>query len=90
MTHTQVISNPFQEVKDGWERLSRVVRFYAAIGLKSNGIKTCGDYVFSGHTVIMTLLVLSINECKYYKRSRLFSGHTVIMTLLMLSVNEFR
>ncbi|CAG2220741.1 SAMD8 [Mytilus edulis] len=50
------------EVKDGWERLSRVVRFYAAIGLKSNGIKTCGDYVFSGHTVIMTLLVLSINE----------------------------
>lgn len=50
------------EVKDGWERLSRVVRFYAAIGMKSNGIKTCGDYVFSGHTVIMTLLVLSINE----------------------------
>ncbi|XP_071149860.1 sphingomyelin synthase-related protein 1-like [Mytilus edulis] len=50
------------EVKDSWERLSRVVRFYAAIGLKSNGIKTCGDYVFSGHTVIMTLLVLSINE----------------------------
>ncbi|XP_063412797.1 sphingomyelin synthase-related protein 1-like [Mytilus trossulus] len=50
------------EVKDGWERLARVVRFYAAIGLKSNGIKTCGDYVYSGHTAIMTLLVLSINE----------------------------
>ena len=55
----------FQIIKSGWDRFSHVVQFYAAIGMKSNGIKTCGDYVFSGHTVIIILLVLSINECKF-------------------------
>lgn len=61
------------EFKDQWERVSRVVKFYAAVGLKSSGIKTCGDYVFSGHTVIITLLILGINE---YTPSSMTCLHT--------------
>lgn len=57
----------FQKFNSGWDRLSYVIKLYAAFGMKANGTKTCGDYVFSGHTAIITLLVLSLNECKYFR-----------------------
>jgi hypothetical protein len=46
----------------------RAVIVYLGMGMKVTGMKTCGDYMFSGHTVMITLLMFFINTCKYKKR----------------------
>ncbi|XP_063445713.1 sphingomyelin synthase-related protein 1-like [Mytilus trossulus] len=48
--------------KNGWERFSRALEIYSGMGMKVSGLKTCGDYMFSGHTVTITTLILLINE----------------------------
>lgn len=58
----------FQVFKDGWERISRALEIYSGMGMKVSGLHTCGDYMFSGHTVTITLLIFLINECKYYNK----------------------
>ena len=55
----------FQVFKDGWERISRALEIYSGMGMKVSGLHTCGDYMFSGHTVTITLLIFLINECTY-------------------------
>lgn len=48
-----------------FERAKRAFEIFFGAGLKVTGLKTCGDYMFSGHTVTLTLFNFFITECKY-------------------------
>lgn len=46
---------------------TEVIKLIAAGGLGFMGKKTmCGDYIFSGHTIIFMMTYLLIRECKRY------------------------
>ena len=48
------------------EVLHRVVKIMSGFGLSINGNHVyCGDYIFSGHTMILILCYLIIVDCKY-------------------------
>jgi len=44
------------------EKLAEAWRIMSGLALSINGLRTCGDYMFSGHTIVMTLLNYFINE----------------------------
>ena len=51
----------------------RVLQLISGFGLSINGKHTyCGDYIYSGHTVVLLLSYLIIKECKYTLFIRLF------------------
>ena len=48
------------------EVLHRVVKILSGFGLSINGQHVyCGDFIFSGHTMILVLCYLIIQECKF-------------------------
>lgn len=46
-------------------RISRAYTIWSGLGMSIRGVRTCGDYMFSGHTVALTILNFFITECKY-------------------------
>ena len=47
--------------------VNRVVTILSGGGLSINGKHVyCGDYIFSGHTVIFVMAYLCIKQCKFY------------------------
>ncbi|XP_023322318.1 phosphatidylcholine:ceramide cholinephosphotransferase 2 [Eurytemora carolleeae] len=45
----------------------RILTLMSGMGLSINGKHIyCGDYIFSGHTMVLTMGYLVIRECKYY------------------------
>lgn len=45
--------------------VKRVIQLFSGLGLSVNGKHTyCGDFIYSGHTVILVLSYLFIAECK--------------------------
>ncbi len=46
------------------ERIHQAYLIWQGGGMSIKGVRTCGDYMFSGHTVVLTLLNFFITECK--------------------------
>ena len=47
-------------------RARRAFEIFTGAGMAMNGVRTCGDYMFSGHTATVTLLNFFVTECKYF------------------------
>ncbi|KAK7111697.1 sphingomyelin synthase-related protein 1-like isoform X2 [Littorina saxatilis] len=47
---------------DMWSRVQRTFEIWKGLGMTLQGVKSCGDYMFSGHTVIITTLNFFITE----------------------------
>ena len=48
-----------------WDKLVRAVEIWSGLGMSLTGVHTCGDYMFSGHTSVITLANFFITECKF-------------------------
>lgn len=48
---------------DTWTKMSQAYLIWRGGGLSLMGVRTCGDYMFSGHTATLTLLNFFITEC---------------------------
>lgn len=68
------------------ERLSQAFKIWQGGGMSVAGVRTCGDYMFSGHTVTLTLLNFFITEYTpadtYYSRML----HTGVWVLNLFGV----
>ncbi|KAF5901739.1 sphingomyelin synthase-related protein 1, partial [Clarias magur] len=47
---------------DIWSKLLRSLEIWSGFGMSLTGVHTCGDYMFSGHTVILTMLNFFVTE----------------------------
>ncbi|XP_049591673.1 sphingomyelin synthase-related protein 1 isoform X1 [Syngnathus scovelli] len=47
---------------DSMEKIKRALTIWVGFGMTLTGVQTCGDYMFSGHTVVITLLNFFVTE----------------------------
>ncbi|XP_018616637.1 sphingomyelin synthase-related protein 1 isoform X2 [Scleropages formosus] len=47
---------------DIWAKLQRAMTIWSGFGMTLTGVQTCGDYMFSGHTVVLTMLNFFVTE----------------------------
>ncbi|KAL6101766.1 samd8 [Pungitius sinensis] len=47
---------------DSWGKIQRALLIWSGGGMTLTGVQTCGDYMFSGHTVVITLLNFFVTE----------------------------
>jgi len=59
-------------------RLYNAYNIWSGAGMSIQGVRTCGDYMFSGHTVTLTLLNFFITE---YTSRRIYFLHTFTWVL---------
>uniref|UniRef100_A0A1I8PT36 Sphingomyelin synthase-like domain-containing protein n=1 Tax=Stomoxys calcitrans TaxID=35570 RepID=A0A1I8PT36_STOCA len=64
-------------------RISRAYTIWSGLGMSIQGVRTCGDYMFSGHTVALTLLNFFITE---YTPRNLYFLHTLSWLLNMFGI----
>lgn len=64
-------------------RVNRALDIWSGLGMAIQGVRTCGDYMFSGHTVALTLLNFFITE---YTPRNLYFLHTVTWLMNMFGI----
>ncbi|XP_057200792.1 sphingomyelin synthase-related protein 1 isoform X2 [Triplophysa rosa] len=47
---------------DMWAKVQRALDIWSGFGMSLTGVHTCGDYMFSGHTVVLTMLNFFVTE----------------------------
>lgn len=60
----QFLFSPAKMYGDMWAKLQRAVAIWSGFGMTLTGVHTCGDYMFSGHTVVLTMLNFFVTECE--------------------------
>lgn len=50
---------------DAWAKVQRALEIWSGLGMSLTGVHSCGDYMFSGHTVVLTMLNFFVTECEY-------------------------
>lgn len=60
-THLKCNPRPYGDWKT---RLYNAYLIWKGAGMSIQGVRTCGDYMFSGHTVALTMLNFFVTECK--------------------------
>lgn len=64
-------------------RAKRALEIFSGFGMALQGVRTCGDYMFSGHTATLTLLNFFVTE---YTPRRWYYLHTLCWLLNMFGV----
>ncbi|XP_022902924.1 ceramide phosphoethanolamine synthase-like [Onthophagus taurus] len=64
-------------------KISQAYVIWRGAGMSIQGVRTCGDYMFSGHTVALTMLNFFITE---YTPRNLYFLHTVTWIMNMFGV----
>ncbi|KAJ6221889.1 hypothetical protein RDWZM_000434 [Blomia tropicalis] len=65
------------------ERIQQAYLIWQGGGMSIQGVRTCGDYMFSGHTVVLTLLNFFITE---YTPTGLYLVHTLSWVLNLFGI----
>lgn len=66
-----------------WAKFQRAFAIWSGFGMTLTGVHTCGDYMFSGHTVVLTMLNFFVTE--YTPRSWNFL-HTLSWVLNLFGI----
>ncbi|KAF0301981.1 Sphingomyelin synthase-related 1 [Amphibalanus amphitrite] len=72
-----------QEYGDIYAKLYQAYSIWHNAGLSIQGVRSCGDYMFSGHTVALTMLNFFITE---YTPRRIYFLHTFTWLLNVFGV----
>uniref|UniRef100_UPI00398EB5D6 sphingomyelin synthase-related protein 1 isoform X1 n=2 Tax=Pristiophorus japonicus TaxID=55135 RepID=UPI00398EB5D6 len=68
---------------DMWAKFQRAIAIWSGFGMTLTGVHTCGDYMFSGHTVVITMFNFFVTE--YTPRSWNFL-HTLSWVLNLFGI----
>jgi len=79
-SHLECAPRPYG---DNWAKLEKALEIWTGFGMSVQGVRTCGDYMFSGHTVVLTMLNFFVTE---YTPRRIYFLHTFTWILNLFGI----